>query len=643
MRALAKLVVVALLSSFGSSCGPAEPQPTTPIAAPKPSATAPVQKQIAEDRSPVDAPPGLMLSGHAVALRSIARSARGYLPSSAPALDPRKIVSSMGDGSLDRIIDVDKPADIAMVIPEGSAKPGKPPLPHIAFAFGVEDNADIAGAMKNNYRVEVRAGGVLELIPNGSTGGGSCVVAPAIGVAKHRLICAVEGDVMKVAPWLARGVTRQPEPTTPIHVEVDVARIKKVYATELEKGRAVARGEIASEIHTDFPEIDRVLKAWAKAGVDEAFDLVEDLDRLTLDVALPAEGVQPTMSFTFGGTKSWSARLMLAGGDMAPAQNKMLGKLPSDNAWLAGFTRATPNTDALITPIQTAFKDLVDAAATEFKWPKKDRDLALDVVKTMFPASADTSFVSGNMGRMDLPENAPKVYGIDRTLAEALLGKTYSVSIVERDAKAPIALAKAFAAWIVRPSVVETYRKLTHDKMTVKISAKPASTKDMPKGSFAQKFELELGVNDTNAKKPKVDWITKLSLESVVVPEGTTRSYIGFGQNLGDGELWKKLSGALTPSSSSAMSAISSYPGYTFITDGNPTTGALMTTEGTAKMIDRKGKKSGEIIGQLPDQGRSSLAWRVSASKPPKAVAEISVHVPRDAIAVGYLFFSRRY
>ncbi len=634
MRASSVLFVLLSLSA----CGPAGPPPSTPVAA-KP-VTPPPAPKIVEDRSPAEAPAGLVMQGHAIALRSLARSARAYLPASAPALDPRKIVSSMGDGSLDRIVDVDKPADIAMVLPE-QGKPGKPPMPNIGFAFGVEDNADVIGAMKGSYRVEVRAGGVQELIPNGGTKG-SCVVAPAIGPAKHRLICAVEGDVMPLVPWLARGVTRNPEPTAPLHVEVDVARIRKTYATEIEKGRAIARGEMASEIKTGFTEIDRVLKTWAKTAIDEAFDLVEDLERLNLDVALPTEGVQPTLSFAFSGTKSWTARMMLAGGDSTGGPSKTFAKLPSDNAWLAGWSRATPQSDALITPFQTALKDLVDAMASEFKWPAKDRDLALDIVKNLFPAAADMAFVSGNMGRVELPANAPKAYGFARSFSEAFLSKTYSVSVVERDAKPSIALAKSLAAWLVRPSVVETYRKLTKDRMTAKITVKPLTNKDLPKGAFAQRYELELGVLPTDepkkGAKPKVDWINKLSTESIIVPEGSTRSFVGFGQNLGDGDLWKKVQTAMT-GSGTAMSAA---PGYPFVTEGNPVTAMLMTVDGTVRSFDKKGKFSNEALPKLPDQGKSAFAWRVSASKPPKAQAELTAHIPRDAIAAVYMWLVRK-
>lgn len=601
----------------------------------KPTPSGIAQKPIAEDRTPAEAPAGLVMQAHGAAPRSIARSVRAYLPANAPALDPRQLIAEFGDGALDHIVDVDKPADVAMTIPEQGTKPGKPPLPNIAFAVGVEDNADIAGVLKGVYTVEVRPGGVLELIPIGSKTG-RCVVAPAIGPAKHRLICALEGPVAPLVPWLARGVTRNPEPASPVHVELDVARVRKVYQVELDRAKAVARGEFASEIKTGFTEIDRVLKTWAKAGIDEAFDLLEDLDKLTLDVALPAEGAQPSLGFTFASTKSWSARLLLAGGD-APAGTapKTLGKLPADGAWLAGYSRATPQSDALITPFQTALKDAVDALASDFKWPKGDHAAALDLVKALLPSAADTSFVSGNMGKIDLPDSAPKSYGIGRAFAEAFLHKTFTVSVVEREAKAPIALAKAFAAWIVRPSVVEMYRKLTKDKMTAKISVKPLKSKDLPKGSFAQTYELQLGVNPED-KKGKVDWVAKLSTESVIVPEGATRTYVGFGQNLPDGEVLKKVQAAMAGASGS----LSTVPGFTFVTDPGSVTGGMMLVDGTAKMFDKKSNKVQAILAKLPDQGKSAFGWRVTAQKPPKAVAEIAVHIPRDAISAGYLMFA---
>ncbi len=626
-----------------AACSPEAPKPVAPIPAntePKKSAPA-----IVEDRSPVEEPNNIVARAHAQSLRSIVKSVRGYLPASAPALDPRTIVHELGDGTLDRIVDVDKPADIAVVLPE-QGQSGKPPMPIAALAFGVEDGLDIAAAVKESYDVEVRPGGIQALVTRGMKTS-RCVVAPALGPAKHRLVCALEGDPMVLAPWLARGVTRAPEPNFPLHAEVEVARIRKMFASDLEKGRIVMRGEVANEIKTGFAEIDRVFKTWAKAAVDEAFDLLDDLDRVTLDVALPAEGAQPTLSMAFGATKSWLARMMLAGGDTPGAASKVLGKMPGDSAWLAGFSRATPQSDALAQPLQTALKDLVDAAASEFKWPGKDRDAALEVVKTLFPAAADTTFVSGYAGKVELPANTPPARGIGKPLAQAFLSKTFSVSTVERDTKASIALGKALAAWAVKPSFAQTYRTLTGERMTVKVAVKPITAKGLPKGSFGQHFDLDLGVVEqsetTEAKggkkaKPKEASVAKLGFDSIIVPEGTSRSWVGFSQNLGDGELWKKLQGAMSGTTNAPLSSI---PGYEFATSGTPTGGALMTVDATVKSFDTKGAKANELLSKLPDGGHSALSWRITPSKPPKSTTEVAAFIPRDLISGIFLAFTR--
>jgi len=217
------------------------------------------------------------------------------------------------------------------------------------------------------------------------------------------------------------------------------------------------------------------------------------------------------------------------------------------------------------------------------------------------------------------------------------------VSVVERDSKAPIALAKALAAWATKPSFSQTYRMLTHEKMSVKASVKQITSKDLPKGAFAQRFDLDLGMlekPDEQAKggksKPKETSVAKLSFDSIIVPDGNARSWVGFAQNLGDAELWKKMQGAMAGSSSAPLSSI---PGYEFATSGAPTAGALMTVEGTVRSLDTKGKKGNELLAKLPDGGHSALSWRVSPSKPPKAVSEVAVYVPRDVISGVFLAF----
>lgn len=616
------------------SCGPSEaPPPVTPA---KPAVEAKKPPPIVEDRSPVEAPPGLAVQAHAVGLKTLVRGIKAYLPGSAN-IDPRAVVREVADASLERILDVDKPADLVVQVPDGGGKDAQ--IPRVAVAFGVEDDLDVANAVKDSYRVEVLPGGVLKLVPVGGNDV-RCVVAPALGPAKRRLVCGLTGnDPMGLAPWLARGVTRKEPGAAAVRLDVDVAMVKQKYRSELEKAHAFGRGDLASEVKTGWAELDRALKTITKSVVDEVFDVIDDVDALSLEATTPEAGVQLGLSATFAGTKSWVARMMLAGGDNPGPANPRLAKLPGDGVWLAAFSRATPQSDALIAPIQTALKDVVTALATDFKWPAKDRDLALEVVKLAFPAAVDTAFVSANLGKVELPDGTPKPRGdFARATANAFLSKSWSLSVVDRDAKAPTAFAKALFAWAQRPSFADTYRALTRDRLAIKVTTKALAAKGLPKGSWAQRAEVELSIPGDEkpakgkAKKPTA--LAKLVTETIVAPDGPQRTYVAVAQNLGEGELVKVLSNALTGAPPGALGA---RPGFDFLTQGTPTLGGLFAIDGLTRTTLHT-RKTEELLAKLPDQGKGAFAFRMTPSKPPKATTDVAVLVPRDAIAAAWMF-----
>ncbi|MBI2391954.1 MAG: hypothetical protein HYV09_20350 [Deltaproteobacteria bacterium] len=623
------------MSFLLGSCGPSEaPPPVTPA---KPVVEAKKPPPIVEDRSPVEAPPGLAVQAHAIGLKTLVRGVKAYLPGNA-TLDPRALVREVADASLERILDVDKPADLVVQVPEGTGKDAQ--IPRVAVAFGVEDDLDVANAVKDSYRVEVLPGGVMRLVP---VGGNEvrCVVAPALGPARRRLVCGLTGnDPLGLAPWLARGVTRKEPAAAAVRVDVDVTMVKKKYAVEIDKAHAFGRGDLASEVKTGWAELDRVLKGITKNVVDEVFDVIDDLDTLSLEAATPEAGVQLGLTATFAGTKSWVARMMLAGGDNPGPANPRLAKLPGDGVWLAAFSRATPQSDGLIAPIQTALKDVVTALALDFKWPAKDRDLALEVVKLAFPAAVDTAFVSANLGKVELPGGTPKPHGdVARATANAFLSKAWSVSVIERDAKAPTAFVKALFAWAQRPSFADTYRALTKDRLAIKVTTKALAAKDLPKGSWAQRAELELSIPSDDkpakgkgAKKPTA--LAKLVTDTIIAPDGPNRTWVGVAQNLGDGELPKVLATAL---GGAPASPIGSRPGFDFLTQGTPTIGGLFAIDGLTRTALHT-RKTEELLTKLPDQGKGAFVFRMTPSKPPKATTEVTALIPRDAIAAVWMF-----
>ncbi len=643
-RALRTVLGSVSLAALASGCGPSEAPPPGTAAAPHPKAS-PAPVVFEEDRTPVEtAPKGLFFQAHAVGPRALVRALKGYLPASAPQLDPRAVLRELTqDLGVERIVDIDKPIDVAAVLPEHG---GKETPPSLAIALGVEDDLDLERALEGIAKPETIKGGVVRL--SGASGPLPCVVAPAIGPAKRRLVCAAMADPLDLAPWLARGVTRLPEPAAPIHLELQLVPVKERYQPLLQEAHVQAKALIVPEVKIKQPEIDKVLKRVAQSTVDEVFDLVADLDALALDVMLPPEGVELGTSFGFGGQKSWTARAMLAAEGAQGAAPK-LGALPSDSAWLGAYAKASPQTDALLQPIQTALRELVDAAAIDMKWPAKDKDLVLDVVKYLFPAAADASFVSGEGGEATKAKKTgsePGPYGrLARSIAHALERKSFTVSVAERDSKAAISLGKAIAAWVTRPSFAQTLRTLTRDRLGIKIAAKPLTAKELPKGSWAQRYDLELFAIDRveaepsgkKAPKPKETSLGKLLAEMVVIPVGGpdgARSWSGFGQNLAPGDLVKRVVAAMA---GGAPSPLSSRPGYAFATQGAATSGGLMMLDGLFHTLDRTGK-SDDVLAKLPDQGRGTIAWRVT---PSATSSQVSILLPRDLISALMILATR--
>lgn len=648
-RALHVAPFVLSIVSF-TACGPAEPTPVAPGPASSSTGTKIPVAPIVEDRTPAEAPPGLVVQLHTAAPKAIVHALKPYLPASVP-LDPRAIVRELPNGeALEKIVDVDKPVDVAVVLPDANAPHDTPP--DVAVAFGVEEGLDLDVALKGAVQVEVTDGGVRRLRALGSKKA-PCVVAPSLGASKHRLICAIEIENpesgLRLVPWLSRGVTRAPEPSSSARLDVDVVALKKRYAAEIQKAHDQAKALVGAELKVGHPELDKVLKRLAGNAIDEAFDLVDDLDALSIEGTLRNDGVMASLSYAFSGKKSWSARAMLSGEGVTGGPPASFGKLPSGDAWLASFVRATPQTDALLQPVQGMLRDLVEAASTDFKWPAKDKDLALDCVKWAFPAAVDLASVHGGTGHVEHKD--ADVWGRARDVMKVLTRKSFTLSVAEREAKAPLALAKAFGAWASRPSFAEMIKTISRDRLTVKVAVKEAPPKGFPKGALAQQYSIDVATKsseeptataatkDKSAKKPappakgKETPLVKLVSAALVVPDGA-RTWTAWGQNATAEDLWARVQPAM---SGNAPAPLSGKPGYDFLAQGNAQSGVVFLLDGLLHTLGDK-EKVEKLTARLPDQGKGAFAIRTSAAK---GKADSAFLLPRDAIAAVALWFMR--
>ncbi len=625
------------LSSAGvllaPGCGPETPTPVTPVASV--SSQKPIAAQVVEDRSPVEQPPGIVASLHLSSPKAIAKAWKSWVPGKTAGsdLDPRMIVPAMLSArATDRIVDIDKPIDVAVQIGgEGSKKP----RPNVVVAFGIEDDIDFATALKDTYRIEVVSGGIRRLVPTAPAARNeSCVIVPALGPAKRRLVCSVtsEHDIHStdvLGPWLARGVTSRPE-GAPVHGELDVAALRKVFANDWQKAHDIGRSEIAAEMKVGHAELDKVIKKYAKVAVDDVFDFLEELDGISADAQLGDAGPLVSFSGVFSDKKAWLTRAFLLGSDIASKVPDSFGKLPAAGVWLAAFRRGSPQADALGVPYQSMLLEVIEAMAVDFKWAKKDKDLALEIVRLMFMKSADMSLVAGDKGKVAAKDSTDDVPYSLRDILPALHRKSWAVGLIETDGKPVVELYTKLSDFLGRPVFPELVRELSKDHISVKVKVDAKAPKGLPKGAFARSLAFDLGTFDGTGKKAKVKPVTKFDWSLLVVPEGT-HTWTAGASNLSLLELFGSLSGAMD---GTAAPKVATLGGFDVATKGTPSGGGILMMDVPLRSLDKQ-QKVEEVLTKLPDGGKGPLAWRSTAqAKGPKSTSELTVQIPRDLIAL---------
>ena len=659
---LVPLVLDVALGACAGNSGAPKPGPISAIPV-QPKSTS--SGATTEDRTPVDAPEGLTVQLHVAAPKTIVRALKGYFPGFASQLDARVLAAQViGAPVLAQLLDIDMPVDAAVLLQPGQGTDGL----HLAYAFGIEEGVDPVARLKGAFKLEPRAGGVMRLVPaheakwdDPDLGNfrGECWITPALGPAKHRLVCSPEsitsGDVALLAPWLSRGVTRREAETSTAKLEVDVASLRKVFEEDLRHAHDEIASDSSSWVKSGRSETDKVMGRLAKAAIEEAFDLAGDLDALTLETTLSPDGMKASVRSTFGRSVSWTARAALANADGIGKAPKALGALPSEGAWYAAFANASPASDALVQPIQNALLQLAEAAAIDDAWPNKDKDAALELVRLLFPRAADTVAVAGESKAQATTGEAKVAEMTELPSATARLGnrRSWSLGIVQRDAKPSIDLAKAIAALVTKPSFASTVKKLMHDRAAIKIGVKPLTDKQLPKGAFGQTYDCSISMLETYAPTvvvveapggstskpppkpkakpaaPKEKSVVHFRIDDVIAFDGG-RTFVAWSQNEGSDALIARLVDAIKGTSKDPWSQ---RDGFAAFADTSAASGALIAIDGLAHLVATNPVRANTWLADLPDGGRGTFSLTTTSTKAGAGgTSTTSSYLSRDAL-----------
>jgi hypothetical protein len=644
------------------ACGPEAPPPVTPV---KPVVSAQPSASAQEALTPVEAPEGLTLAIRLKSAKSVSTAVTSLIPEARELELGRMLESSIRDEKLASLVDVDQPVDMALVSRPIVKNPNNYDRgDYFGASFAIRDDADF-GVLQGSFKLVGGASGVQYVVREGKEGQWfhACAVAAALGPAKRRLVCVEEHERKHldiVLPWLVRGA---PLKTIAEDVRVDLyaAPLKKKFENDLRDGKDEAASGAAGAIKTDHAELDRVLRRAAKAAIGEGFLAIDDFDHGSLGVSFAAGGPVVTLEGNFLGATSWFTKGLLSGGEITTPVPAVFGKLPAARASFAVFSRATSQHDALMQPIQTFLGELVEAASADFKWPKADKELALQTVRLMFPKAADTFVVHGRGD--DKPVKAapaPKAKGPDKgaanekkpappsmdsdekflhNLREGLTRPTWSLAATDRPLDQSVELSKSWGALLTKPALASTVKLLSEDSVDFKATVKalPAKElKDLPKGSVGHAYEVTATIFHVKDKKRgKERGKIHFTVEELLVPENG-RVWDATGMNLEKGELLRRVQDALAGKGTT----VSSLPGYAALIAGTPSWGVAFRIGEAVRMVApaQDAANVEELLGKLPEKGNSVLTVRSSATKQGAGgVAQITIAIPREVFAAAIL------
>ncbi len=366
----------ALLLGFTAAtlmgCGSSKTEPATPEQGKSPGALTPEQPAL----TPVSAPAELIAVGR---MKSPGEFLDAMAQWSKAPLDWRGALAKEEPG-IERVIKLDAPIDVAVVLDKSSGMTPKPPLFAVSVGL-VSWDAALAFARQKGEQLRKVQEGVYALGDEPSR----CLLARALGSAPARFVCGDEpADVQALLPYMTRGMPRETFGTSDVHVELRLDPVRARYARDLRQLKSLVPVAL-SHMAIDVPRVDRAMGDALHALADEANAIVDDVQRLEIDIKLLRNtgSAELSGSVQFRKQTSWSAQALFEREPAAPPE--LFWALPRE-ASAASFVY--PVSPARYEKIRRTFGELVDGLLEHEKVGRAVRDQVADVVTESFKTDA---------------------------------------------------------------------------------------------------------------------------------------------------------------------------------------------------------------------------------------------------------------
>jgi hypothetical protein len=585
------------------ACSPAKPAPVAP--APAPAVTAEIAEE-APDLSPVAAPAGVFGVGRIVKPLAISDTVLGWagLPIGLRELLPERT------RDLERAIAWEAPVEFALVL--ASSSPKNPVQAFVSVGLtSVEAAKQVAS--ERGYQIERIAPGVFAV---GGLKEGSCAIAPALGAASARLVCASRrSELEEVIPYATRGLPNERFGGHDFDLELRVEPVRQKFGTALSSARLFA-GFLLSRVALDVPRFDSAVSDATYALADEVVALVGDLDVLraagTLDKSKQVLGLDVTL--TFRSKKSFTAGLVEQSVERAGPAPDALFRLPAD-ATSGGFSYAVDpkrwdGPRRVLTEILDAYleHEKVKAPVRERARRSLERLVELGYPVTAFAdGAAETGPADAEPGRWHLVRSELPI-----AKARALLGDFHAI-LSDRT---------------LRTALARRFHSEEKGMPTAKLG--PLSGPGVPAGTQVLTFRGlsdvgafvlgRAGLRSSTAPAPEQEYAL------AVVADGT-------GSLLGVAPTAKELALRLGQVASGKGPSLGTREELAVLKQLKASTVQFTSVAALVNSVSGSSAETKRMLSALPNHGRQPIVIAIDAEAAPLLTARLRTTVPAAAFA----------
>jgi len=286
-----------------------------------------------------------------------------------------RMLDALGPG-LSRALDANAPLEAVVTLAEGGDT--EISQPHAVFSAGLT-SIDAGRTLFDKFgrKLEDLAPGIWITTDDSPI---ACAVAPALGRASARLVCGARRvDIENLLPYATRGLPLLAMGPADAHLEFRLAPVRERYAQRLKQGKAMAVPLALAWLGLSDTRISRPLTDILYALGDEVVDVVEDLDRISVDAqfASAPERLDLSTRLTFTRARSWVAQAIADSAKRAAPPPAAFFDLPSDSG-LASYV--VPSNPRMLDTIAHRLEALLDGVLAHFEVNQKLRE---DVVRAL--------------------------------------------------------------------------------------------------------------------------------------------------------------------------------------------------------------------------------------------------------------------